>query len=91
MRSSSVKIASCEISSSAASRSAACGSTEPSVSMSSVSLFEVGALADARLLHGVGHAAHRREDRVDRDHADRLVGRLVVLRRAVARPRPIVR
>ena len=33
MRSSSVKIASCEISSSAASRSAACGSTEPSVQL----------------------------------------------------------
>jgi len=37
-RSASVKIASWLISSSAASRSAACGSIEPSVSMSSVSL-----------------------------------------------------
>src|SRR6185312_14941392 len=32
----------------------------------------------------VRDAAHGREDRVDRDDADRLVGRLVVLRRAVA-------
>src|SRR6202011_4716361 len=38
MRSASVKIASWEMSSSAASRSAACGSIDPSVSMSSVSL-----------------------------------------------------
>src|SRR3954469_1975522 len=47
-------------------------------------LVVVGALADARLLDRVRHAAHGREDRVDRDDADRLVGRLVVLRRAVA-------
>jgi hypothetical protein len=38
MRSASVKIASCEMRISAASRSAACGSIDPSVSMSSVSL-----------------------------------------------------
>ncbi len=47
-------------------------------------LVVVGALADARLLDGVGDAADRREDRVDRDDADRLVGRLVLLGRAVA-------
>src|SRR4051795_9029957 len=47
-------------------------------------LVEVGALADAGLLDAVGDAADRAEDRVDRDHADRLVGRLVLLRRAVA-------
>src|SRR5215210_119169 len=47
-------------------------------------LVEVGPLADARLLDRVGDALDGREDRVDRDHADRLVGRLVVLRRAVA-------
>ena len=47
-------------------------------------LVVVGALADAGLLDGVGDAADRREDRVDRDDADRLVGRLVLLGRAVA-------
>ena len=47
-------------------------------------LVVVGALADAGLLDRVGDAADRREDRVDRDDADRLVGRLVLLRRAVA-------
>ncbi len=47
-------------------------------------LVEVGLLPDAGLLDGVGDAAHGREDRVDRDHADRLVGGLVLLRRAVA-------
>src|SRR4051794_31964729 len=47
-------------------------------------LVVVGALADTCLLDGVGDAADRREDRVDRDHADRLVGRLVLLRGAVA-------
>src|SRR3954463_5456086 len=47
-------------------------------------LVVVRALADARALDVVGHAPHGREDRVDGDDADRLVGRLVVLRRAVA-------
>src|SRR5215213_6455108 len=47
-------------------------------------LVEVRLLADARLLDGVRHTAHRREDRVDRDDADRLVGGLVLLSRAVA-------
>src|SRR4051812_8023943 len=47
-------------------------------------LVEVRALADASLLDGVRDAADRAEDRVDRDDADRLVGRLVLLRRAVA-------
>src|SRR4051812_39649233 len=47
-------------------------------------LVVVGALADAGLLDRVGDAADGREDRVDRDDADRLVGGLVVLRRAVA-------
>src|SRR3954471_15944525 len=47
-------------------------------------LVVVGALADAGLLDGVGDALGRREDRVDRDDGDRLVGGLVVLRRAVA-------
>src|SRR5918999_1428866 len=47
-------------------------------------LVEVGALADAGLLDRVRDALDGREDRVDRDHADRLVRRLVVLRRAVA-------
>src|SRR4051794_36275432 len=46
-------------------------------------LVVVGALADAGLLDRVGDAPHRREDRVDRDDADRLVGGLVVLGRAV--------
>src|SRR5215208_7851570 len=47
-------------------------------------LVVVGLLADARGVHGVGDALDRREDRVDRDHADRLVGGLVVLGRGVA-------
>jgi hypothetical protein len=47
-------------------------------------LVVVGLLADAGGVHGVRHALDRREDRVDRDHADRLVRRLVVLRRRVA-------
>src|SRR3954454_21906636 len=47
-------------------------------------LVEVRALADAGLLDAVGDAAHGREDRVDRNHADRLVGRLVLLRPAGA-------
>src|SRR5205807_6512498 len=42
-------------------------------------LVVVGALADSRRLHVVGDSLDRREDRVDRDHADRLVGRLVLL------------
>src|SRR3954454_15196760 len=51
-------------------------------------LVEVGALADAGLLDRVRDAADGREDRVDRDHADRLVRRLVLLRRAVAAAAP---
>src|SRR5215212_906297 len=47
-------------------------------------LVEVRALADARLLDAVGDAADGAEDRVDRDHADRLIRRLVLLRRTVA-------
>ena len=47
-------------------------------------LVVVGLLADAGGVHRVRHALDRREDRVDRDHADRLVRRLVVLRRGVA-------
>src|SRR4051794_553056 len=47
-------------------------------------LVVVGALADAGLLDRVGDAPHRREDRVDGDDADRLVGRLVLVRGAVA-------
>src|SRR3954451_15182301 len=47
-------------------------------------LVVVGALADAGLLDRVGDAPHRREDRVDRDDADRLVGGLVVGRGAGA-------
>ena len=47
-------------------------------------LVEVRALSHACRLDLVGHAPHGREDRVDRDHADRLVGGLVLLRRAVA-------
>src|SRR3954469_15217369 len=39
-------------------------------------LVVVGALADARLLDRVRHAAHGREDRVDRDDPDRLGGGL---------------
>jgi hypothetical protein len=81
MRSSSVKIDRLEIRISAASRSAAWGSIEPSVSMSERQLVEVRALADAGLLDAVGDAAHGAEDRVDRDHADRLVRRLVLLGR----------
>src|SRR4051794_6084521 len=46
-------------------------------------LVEVRALADARLLDGVGNAADGAEDRVDRDHADRLVWGLVLLGGAV--------
>src|SRR3954453_11743980 len=51
-------------------------------------LVVVRALADARRLDLVRHALHGREDRVDRDHADRLVGRLVVLGRRVAAAAP---
>src|SRR3954452_23678358 len=51
-------------------------------------LVVVGALADARALDRIGDATHGREDRVDRDDADRLVGRLVLLRWAVAAPAP---
>src|SRR3954452_22336645 len=47
-------------------------------------LVEVRALADTRLLDAVGDAADRAEDRVDRDHADGLIRRLVLLRRTVA-------
>src|SRR3954452_23265680 len=47
-------------------------------------LVVVGALADAGLLDRVGDAPHRREDRVDGDDADRLVGRLVLVGGAVA-------
>src|SRR3954452_6407011 len=47
-------------------------------------LVEVRALADARLLDAVGHAADGAEDRVDRDDADRLVRGLVLLGGAVA-------
>src|SRR5215210_1563711 len=46
-------------------------------------LVEVGALADAGLLDRVGHAAHRGEDGVDGDDPDRLIRRLVVLRRSI--------
>src|SRR3954452_8659403 len=51
-------------------------------------LVEVRALADAGLLDAVGDAAHRAEDAVDRDHADRLVGALVLLGRAIAAAAP---
>ena len=44
----------------------------------------VGHLLDAGVLHGVGHPADGREDRVHRDHADRVAGVLVALRRHVA-------
>src|SRR3954471_6285978 len=47
-------------------------------------LVVVGALADAGLLDRVRNAAHRREDRVDRDDADRLIRGLVLLSGAVA-------
>src|SRR5215212_6976427 len=47
-------------------------------------LVEVRPLADAGLLDRVGDAAHGREDRVDRNDADRLVGRLVLRGGAVA-------
>ena len=47
-------------------------------------LVEVRALADASGVDRVGGAADRREDRVDRDHADRLVLGLVLLGRRVA-------
>ena len=43
-------------------------------------------LADARGLDRVAHAVHGREDRVDRDRAQRLVLREVVLGRHVAAP-----
>ncbi len=42
-------------------------------------LVEVGPLADAGVLDGVLHAGDRREDRVDRDDADRHVGALVLV------------
>src|SRR3954451_12286807 len=51
-------------------------------------LVVVGALPDARALDRVGHTTHGREDRVDRDDADRLVGRLVLLGRPVAAAAP---
>src|SRR6185295_16085706 len=47
-------------------------------------LVEVGALADASGRHRVGSTADRREDRVDRNHADRLLVRLVLVGRRVA-------
>src|SRR3954447_3472687 len=47
-------------------------------------LVEVRPLADAGGIHGVRRAADRREDRVDRDHAQGLVLGLVLLRRRVA-------
>src|SRR3954465_175592 len=47
-------------------------------------LVVVRALADARALDVVRDPPHGREDRVDRDDAERLVGGLVVLRRSVA-------
>src|SRR4051794_23881112 len=47
-------------------------------------LVVIGALPDAGLLDRVGDAAHRREDRVDRDDSDRLVRGLVLLGRAIA-------
>src|SRR3954468_21612618 len=49
-------------------------------------LVVVRALADARTFDVVGHAPHGREDRVDGDDADRLVGGLVVLGRTVPAP-----
>src|SRR5206468_258054 len=47
-------------------------------------LVVVGALADARRLDVVRDAPDRREDRVDRDHADRVLGPTVQLRRQIA-------
>ena len=88
MRSSSVKIDRLEIRISAASRSAACGSIEPSVSMSSVSLSKSVRWPTRACSTRVGDAADRAEDRVDRDHADRLVRRLVLLGRTVAAAAP---
>ena len=83
-RSASVKIARLAIISSAASRSAEPGSIEPSVSTCERELVEVRALTDAGGVDAVGRAPDRREDRVDRDDADRLVLGLVVLGRRVA-------
>src|SRR3954451_5644046 len=51
-------------------------------------LVVVGPLAHTRRLHLVGHALDRREDRVDRDHADGLIVRLVLLGGRVAAPAP---
>ena len=51
-------------------------------------LVEVGPLPDARRVDRVGRAADRREDRVDRDDADRLVLGLVLLGGRVAAPAP---
>ena len=83
-RSWSVKIASDLMRISAASRSAACGATRAVGLDVERELVVVGPLADARGLDLVGDALDRREDRVDRDHADRLVRGLVVLGRRVA-------
>ena len=47
-------------------------------------LVEVGLLPDPGLLDVIGDSPHGREDRVDRDHADGLIGRLVLLRGPVA-------
>jgi hypothetical protein len=49
-------------------------------------LVVVGALADTGVLHHVGATCHRREQRVDGDDADRVLGRL--LRSAETYPRP---
>ena len=49
----------------------------PSVQISRIELVVIGALTDAGVFHGVFHAGHRRENRVDRDDADRLIGPLV--------------
>src|SRR5579872_1700368 len=47
-------------------------------------LVVVGPLPDAGGLHLVGNAPHRREDRVDRDHADRVLRAAILLGRRVA-------
>ena len=62
---------------------ASAGVIEPSVSISMIEVVVVGRLLDAGGLDVEAHAAHRAEDRVDRDHADR-AGLGLALARGVA-------
>jgi hypothetical protein len=66
---------------------ASSGVMRPSVQTSTTRLVVVGAVADTRGFHGVAHAGHRRENRVNGDDADGLAGLLVLVARAEAADR----